>query len=165
MDIKFVAAKTRVAPVGGMTIPRLELLSALMLSKLIDGIHAALETDLQLSDPVCFTDSKVALFWIRGAHHEWKQFVENRVTTIRSLVAPHHWKHCPGKQNPADIPSRGMSISDLADTPLWLRGPDWLRGGDHLEEPDSTVSVPEECRTTNRLFTCCPALRVMMPLV
>ena len=146
VDIKFVAAKTRVAPVGGMTIPRLELLSALVLSKLIDGVHAALKTEFHLSDSVCFTDSKVALFWIQGTNHEWKQFVENRASTIRSLVPPHHWRHCPGKQNPADIPSRGMSVSELADTPLWLCGPDWLREEEQLEEPDRSVSVPEECR-------------------
>ena len=34
--VRFVAAKTRVAPLGGMTIPHLELLSALLLSKLIN---------------------------------------------------------------------------------------------------------------------------------
>jgi len=130
-----------------MTIPRLELLSALLLSRLIDSVHAALEPELQLDDPVCFSDSKVALFWIQGTRHEWKQFVENRVNTIWSLVAPHHWKHCPGKENPADIPSRGMSARDLADSPLWQCGPDWLQDREEwLEEPCVTVSVPEECR-------------------
>ena len=77
VDVRFVAAKTRVAPVLGMTIPRLELLSALVLSKLISGIHAALKTELKLGDPVCITDSMLALFWIQGTRHEWKQFVEN----------------------------------------------------------------------------------------
>ena len=33
VNVKFIAAKTRVAPVLGVTIPRLELLSALLLSK------------------------------------------------------------------------------------------------------------------------------------
>lgn len=80
-------------------------------------------------------------------NHEWKQFVENRVNTIRSLIAPRHWRHCPGKENPADIPSRGMSASELAVTPLWLHGPEWLR---HIEDlQDEMVpmqSVPEECK-------------------
>ena len=66
VDVNFVAAMTRVAHIGGMTIPRLELLSALLLSKLINGVHAALEPELQLSDPLCISDSKVALFWIQG---------------------------------------------------------------------------------------------------
>ena len=88
VDVKFLAARSRVAPIGGMTISRLELLSALLLSKLLASIHAALEPEVSLDDPLCFTDSKVSLIWIRRVNHEWKQFVENRVTTIRSHVQP-----------------------------------------------------------------------------
>ena len=91
-------------PVVGATIPRLELLSALLLSKLNDSVHAALESEIQLGDPVCFSDSKAVLYWIQGTNHEWKQFVENKVNTIRRLVAPQHRRHCPGRENPADIP-------------------------------------------------------------
>ena len=36
--MKFVAAKTRVSPLGRVTIPRLELLSALLLAKLITSV-------------------------------------------------------------------------------------------------------------------------------
>lgn len=77
VDVKFLAAKARVAPVGGTTIPLLELLFTLLLFKLIDSIHVVLKPELSLSKPVCFTDSKAALFWIQGVNHEWKQFVEN----------------------------------------------------------------------------------------
>ena len=70
VSVKFVAAKTQVAPVGGATIPQLELLSGLVLSKLIDNVHTALGAELQLDDPVCFSDSKVALLWIQGTNHE-----------------------------------------------------------------------------------------------
>ena len=62
--VRFVAAKICVAPLGGMTIPRLELLSALLLSKLIVGIQVALQPEMTLGDPVCYTDSRVALYWI-----------------------------------------------------------------------------------------------------
>ena len=145
-NVQFIAAKTRVVPLGGMTVPRLELLSALLLSKLIQSIQSALESELVLSDPVCYTDSMVALYWIRGTNHQWKQFVENRVTCIRSLVEVQCWRHCPGLENPADIPSRGMSISELADTSLWLDGPEWLHSNDLPGDLSSDVSVPEECR-------------------
>ena len=98
VDVKFVAAKTRVAPVRSMTIPRLELLSAVLFSKLITNIHSALRSEMSLDDVVCFTDSKVSLYWIQGVNHEWNQFVENRVNTIRSLVHPRCWRYCPGKR-------------------------------------------------------------------
>ena len=84
VSVQFLAAKTRVTPVVGTTIPRLELLSALLLSKLTSSVHAALKQELNLSDPLCFSDSKV------GTRHELKQFVEN---SIQRLIAPQHWKH------------------------------------------------------------------------
>ena len=156
VDVKFlhVAAKARVALLGGTTIPRLELLSALLLSKLMDSVHVALKPELSISEPVCFTDSKAALFWIQGVSHEWKQFVENRVTTIRCIIRPQNWRHCPGKENPADIPSRGMSPSTLVETPTWLNGPDWLYSESGLPEEREVrlkeIQVPDDCRTEMR---------------
>ena len=100
VNVQFVAAKTRVTPVGGATIPRLELLSALILSKLMDSIRAAMEPELQLGDPVCFSDSMVALFWIRGTNHEWKPFVENRVIYDPETRRTSILEALPGKGEP-----------------------------------------------------------------
>ena len=36
------------------------------------------------------------------------------------------WKHCAGKVNPADLSSRGTDLSEIANYPLWLRGPSFL---------------------------------------
>ena len=58
--MKFVAAKTRVSPLGGVTIPRLEILSTLLLAKLITSVQQAIENQINL-DGLCFTDSKVSL--------------------------------------------------------------------------------------------------------
>ena len=133
-----------------MTIPRLELLSALLLSKLLDSVRMALESNLPLDNPVCFTDSMATLYWIQGVHHEWKQFVENRVSAIRRLVPPEYWRHCPGRENPANIPSWGMGASELSESPLWLNGPDWLwyksSKGEETDEGTSPPDVPEECQ-------------------
>ena len=63
---KFVVAETRVSPIQWHSIPRLELLAALLLARLISSVSAALEEELKLESPMCYTDSKVALFWIKG---------------------------------------------------------------------------------------------------
>ena len=95
-SVRFVASKTRVSPVGKQTIPRLELLSALLLAKLVGAVTTALESEITLSSITCFTDSKAALYWIRGSDKEWKAFVQNRVNEIRRLVPGDSWRHCPG---------------------------------------------------------------------
>jgi hypothetical protein len=121
--IRFVIAKTRVSPINKQTIPRLELLSAVILARLISTVTRALNETLKLDDPTCWTDSKVALYWILGETQEWKQFVQNRVVEIRKLVPLKCWRHCPGKVNPADIASRGATSTDSGALQTWLNGP------------------------------------------
>ena len=106
--VEFVASKTRVSSAEGKTIPRLELLSALLLANLINSVFTALEHEVNFSVIDCFSDSRVALYWIKGIEKEWKPFVQNCVNEIRKLVKADCWHHCPGKENPADIPLRGM---------------------------------------------------------
>lgn len=97
---QFLCAKTSVAPVKGFTIPRLELMSALLLARLISSVGRAQQSEVKLEEPTCYTDSQVALYWIQGEAKEWKQFVQNSVTEIRGLVPIEHWRHCTGVQNP-----------------------------------------------------------------
>ena len=124
--LKFVTSKTRVAPLVEQTIPRLELLSALILARLISHIRSVLEEFIPILHVTCWSDSEVALYWIRGEDREWKQFIQNRVCEIRSLVPPNAWRHCSSKENPADIASRGTSPAILAES-TWISGPDWLK--------------------------------------
>ncbi|KAL5491930.1 hypothetical protein EMCRGX_G017306 [Ephydatia muelleri] len=133
---RLVASKTRVAPLCTQTIPRLELLSALLLACLLSSITQALEPEQVLDRPVCYTDSKITLYWIRRFDKEWKQFVQNRVNEVRSLVPIDSWYHCPGEQNPADLPSRGAHMLQLIDSTLWINGPSWI--SDPGFEPQSS---------------------------
>ena len=143
--VKFVASKSRVAPAKELSIPRLELLAALVLARLIEHVKEALQLELAITDINCWTDSKVTLFWIKGEEKEWKQFVQNRVNEIRSLVTASSWRHCNGKDNPADIPSRGLNPVELSKCTLWMEGPKWLTNfkGNSESVFDST-HIPEE---------------------
>ena len=144
--VKFLAAKTRVAPIERQTIPRLELLSCLILARLVKNVQTALRDEIKLDDPVCWSDSKVALFWITNGNKEWKQFVENRVSEIRNLLPTATWRHCPGRDNPADIPSRGIKPTELTSNELWSCGPEWLTDVEtHSCQDEKEITPPKEC--------------------
>ena len=114
--VQFVVSKTRVAPIRSQTIPRLELLSALLLARLMSTATNALSLQLKLDSPTYYSDSQVALYWILGQGKQWKPFVQNRVNEITKLSERGSWRHCPGKENPADLPSRGLTPLELSAT-------------------------------------------------
>ena len=93
----------------------------------------------------CYTDSQVTLFWIRGTDKEWKPFVRNRVAEIRRKVSPKFWSHCACETNPADLPSRGLTLLQLSGNELWHSGPDWLHASTSSEEEPQPSNMPEEC--------------------
>ena len=141
----FVVSKTRVVPLKSLTIPRLELLSAVLLARLITTVSESLSTRVELREPRCFTDSQVTYFWIRGVGRDWKPFVQNRVNEIHKLLPPDCWIHVPGKENPADIPSRGLTPLELSQNPMWTNGPAWLKTA--IEPEPTPEEVPSLCLT------------------
>ncbi len=78
-SVQFITSKTRVAPLRPQTIPRLELLSAFLLSKLIVSVSESLRPIMHALDMKCYTDSQVTRYWIRGTGKEWRPFVQNHV--------------------------------------------------------------------------------------
>ncbi len=122
VQVRFVASKTRVAPVKTQTIPRLELLGATILARLVNTVKKSLSENIRI---FYWVDSLTVLCWIK--HDKvWKQYVSNRVEEIKLLTNREDWRHCPGLVNPADIPSRGLSGSELATSKLWWNGPPFL---------------------------------------
>ena len=70
--VRFVAAKIRVSPMQDHSIPCLELLGALPVSRLLASITSALNPELELDAPTYFTDFNIVLFWIQGHDKEWR---------------------------------------------------------------------------------------------
>ena len=145
-SVKLVMSKTRVTPLSRPTIPRLELLSCLILARLINSVKDALSPICEVEISQCWTDSITAKYWIEGVNKEWKLFVENRVQEIRSPVSPQLSSHCPGMENPADIPTRKVNLLQFVKETIWLDGPQWLHQTEQ-EWPKSPQgeNIPETC--------------------
>jgi len=126
-------------------VTRLELLAVLVGTRLLSYFWEA--TCCDITQATLWTDSTVALGWIRSDPNSWKTFVCNRVTEIQSHTAPTQWRHCPGQGNPADHLSRGLLGNQIQSLHIWWHGPSWL--GKQEEYWPSTNfatnnSLPEE---------------------
>ena len=118
--VKQLTAKARVAK-PNTSVPRLELIGAQMLTKLIQNVKSVLELDV--SQTYGWLDSQTVLCWLEN-NGEWKQFVRKRVDQI--LAAEVKWMYCPTEFNPADLGTRGTTAAKLQHCDKWWEGPTWL---------------------------------------
>ncbi|GFX05729.1 integrase catalytic domain-containing protein [Trichonephila clavipes] len=124
IETSFICSKGRVAPLKSLTLPRLELTAALLSARLAKQVSSCLKFDANI---YYWTDSLISYYWIRGDSSAFKPYIKNRVQEIQLLSDPMQWGHCPGKDNPADLLSRGTSAVKLAQNELWWHGPPWLK--------------------------------------
>ena len=147
-----IASKCRVSPVKAMTIPRLELMGAVLSSRLAQSLLKVITADRT----VFWTDSENVWYWVRNQSREFKPFVANRIGEIQRTTSPEQWQHVPGTINPADLPTRGLSAMALAESEVWMEGPAFLKDDESTwpaaPPPRNTTKETEDCerRTTTR---------------
>lgn len=119
-----LCAKSKVAPLKSLTMPRLELCAALVLSQLIFKVLNSI--NIKIDKVYCWSDSTIVLAWLRTPPNVLKPFVANRVSEIQKTTNSFEWKHVPTLDNPADIISRGLEPKQLIKSEMWFHGPLWL---------------------------------------
>jgi len=142
-SFKLLIAKTRLAPMKKPTIPRLELMGALLAAKVVNLVRNELKMNIAIR---FFCDSKVVNHWINNPQKSWTPFVQRRVNKIVELSGKSTWSYVPSKCNPADVATRGSSISNLHQMDMWWNGPsmDFVASEEPIvEDPvEEIVNVP-----------------------
>jgi hypothetical protein len=69
VTVRLICSKARLAPIKRITLPRLELLAALVATRLMRYLCKAIECDI--SKATLWSDSAIALAWIRGDPNRW----------------------------------------------------------------------------------------------
>ena len=141
---RILASKTRVSPLKAQTVPRLELLAALILTRLVTTIRDTLSS-LKTAQLVLWTDSMVVLCWLQSSK-PCKQYVSSQINEIHRLTSKEAWSHCPGSLNPADMPSRGVKGSELLHNRTWWEGPRFLQLAETEWPCTASTDVTEEAQ-------------------
>ena len=122
--LSFVASKTKVAPLQSLSIPRLELMAAILGKRLALSIAEILSIDREFI--TFWTDSTSVLWWVKGYSRQIKPFIANRIGEIQTSTNPDKWRYVPTKQNPADHLTRGTTLTELSQLKIWWEGPIFL---------------------------------------
>ena len=120
-----IMAKSRLAPLKAMMIPRMELSAAVLATRLDQMIRR--ELDLSVDSSTFWTDSTYVLQYIENKDKRFQIFVANRVSAILDQSAATQWRYVETSLNPADEASRGMTVDALLRNDPWSQGPPFLK--------------------------------------
>ncbi|XP_062716216.1 uncharacterized protein LOC134291880 [Aedes albopictus] len=146
--VSLVAAKSKVAPLKMLTIPRLELQAAVLGSRLLNSVitmHA-----LPVAKRVLWSDSNTVLAWIRSDQRRYHQYVGFRIGEILSMTDVNEWRKVPTKENVADDATKWGTGPDIRSESRWFQGPAFLK-----QPEESWPSEIEQINVTEEELLSC----------
>lgn len=119
-----ISAKTKVAPLQLLSIPRLELQAAVLGARLSNSLRSA--HTIKPGHCYLWSDSTNVLSWLRSDHKKYRQYVAFRVSEIVETTNIADWRWVPTKHNVADDATKSKEVSESSIN-RWYFGPDFLR--------------------------------------
>lgn len=117
----FILETSKLAPVHGHSILRLELCGALLAVEIAQSVSVKLEISIEQFKFYC--DSKVVLGYISNHSRRFYQYVSYRVMKIHKVTKSKQWFYIPSERNPANEATRPIHASELQHS-KWLEGPE-----------------------------------------
>ena len=134
--VSILLAKAKVAPIKIKTkteiseMPRLELTSCLIASRLIDTVtrlHPSCKFERYL-----WSDSEIALNWIKNGNIKLPRFAISPVEEIIEKTKRDEWRYVQSSENPADAATKFSKINFGDINSIWFTGPAFLKLPQHL---------------------------------
>ncbi|XP_053692417.1 uncharacterized protein LOC128740870 [Sabethes cyaneus] len=138
IEVAMVAAKSKVAPIKVLSVPRLELKAAVLGTRLASSVESS--HSFRFDRKYFWSDSKTVLACINSDHRKYHQFVGVRIGEILTSTRMNEWRYVRSGQNPADPATKWGAGPNFDLGSLWFRGPTFLYD-------------PEETWPENRSFT------------
>ncbi|XP_070067103.1 uncharacterized protein [Drosophila virilis] len=123
-----VASKTRVVPLKPVSIPRMELMAAVLGLRLAKCFQK--EMLVRIHTRTFWTDSKDVLYWIRSDARKFQQFIALRIGEILEESDVDSWRWVPSAKNVADDGTKWTKPPEIYGSTRWFNGPPFL----YLEE-------------------------------
>ena len=156
-ESRLLMAKSRLAPMKRITIPRLELNAALMAARMHSFIIK--EMSLIFTRTHFIVDSEIVRAMIQKESYGFNTFAGVRIGEIQSTTNKEDWHWLEGSLNIADIISRGKNPGELDIGSEWQSGPRFLQEAEEqwpikqsyagTELPDQVImslqKITEQC--------------------
>ena len=118
--------KSRLSPLKekSLTIPRLEIQAAIIATCM--KTHPIEDSEIQPNNIYLWSDSKVALNYIKNLDTNFGSYIAHRINKIRSNTDIKQWDYIPKSFTVADDATRYIEFSKLQSDDRWFVGSDFL---------------------------------------
>ncbi|KAI8119359.1 hypothetical protein CVS40_9301 [Lucilia cuprina] len=146
VQVSLVSAKVKVAPKQPLSIPRMELMAAVLGIRLANSICSI--PNIQIESHFFWSDSYTVLCWLNADPRNYKQFVMHRIGEVLDSSKPSEWRYIT-KDNVTDDATKWKTNFVFDMESRWFKGPPFLK----IDESDwparkSKISnVSEELRS------------------
>ena len=119
-------AKSRVTPLQRNSIPRIEMQSAVMSTRLSKSINT--HSGMKFKNVIHILDSKCTMATLYKDTMALREYMGNRVSEILETTDPDQWHHVNSKENISDLGTRSnATVQDICEESKWQKGPSWMR--------------------------------------
>lgn len=123
--VSLVAAKARVIPLKGLTIPKAELQGAVLGTRLANMIVK--EHTINFSTVIFWADAQIVLNWLKSNNKRHPSFIAYRIGEILEKTNLDQQRSIPSEENVADEATRFESNFEFTASSRWLNGLEFLK--------------------------------------